>query len=262
MRVSRTPMPLRIAAPTDALYTPLLAAGAAAAGVQLLRLAEEECARLMRANRAELALLSPLAYGQLAGEADYRIVPTAALALEGYTERVWLYFRPNIRTIAHCAVPSLASFLTHALQLLLKEVYDLEPTFTVAAGRSILEALCHADAVLSWEEDIPGMARLDVAEEWYVAFEHMLPIAFWVCRPEELPAELPDVVNRLVQPGLPPHEAITEDSSTLPARHGTIHWRWSEAVADAVEKTLQLLFYHGRVPHLVEVRLWENTSPL
>ncbi len=251
-------MVLRIAAPIDALYTPLLAAGASVDRVQLLRVPEEECARLLRTNRVELALLSPLAYGNLAGQADYRIVPTGALALEGYTERVWLYFRPQIRTIAHCIAPSLTAFLTQALHLLLKEIYDLEPTFTAAAGRSVHEALCEADAVISWEENRPEMARLDVAEEWYVAFDHMLPVAFWVCRPEELPAELPTVLDRLVQPGLPTREAILESTSSSPARHGTIHWRWSEALADATEQTLELLYYHGLVPHITEVRLWDG----
>ncbi len=255
-------MHLRIAVPHDRLYTPLIEG--TARSIQLLRVPEEECSRLLRANRVELALLSPLAYGQCIEHADYRIVPTSAIALEGYTERVWLYFRPGVRTLSRCIVPSLTAFLTQALRIVLQEAYELDPVLIPASGMSVREALHEADAVLSWEEDSPEMERLDVAEEWFHAFGHALPVGFWVCRPEELPAELPRLVEQLSRPGLAPTETVTEQRSPLPSYPtypGVIHWHWDSTVAEALKATLELLYYHGLVPHLAEVKLWDGTQP-
>jgi len=251
-------MEIRIAAPADPLYAPLLA-GRATLPHRLLRVSEADCAQLLSANRVEVALLSPLSYGEAVGKAEYLILPGPALALEGYTERVRLYFRPGLRTIARCIVPSLTSFPTLATRLLLLEQFDLEPTYVAATGAPE-ELLRHADAVLSWDTPAPNLTALDIGEEWYNAFGVPLLLGFWVCRQEELPAELPMLLAQLAADGLPEREPIVEaaESPSIPPRQGVIHWRWSDSLADALRQTLQLLYYHGIVPHIAEVNLWQQ----
>jgi predicted solute-binding protein len=252
-------MPLRIVAPTSTLYNPLLENAAQAEGVHLLRAREEECAHLLAANRVDVALVSPLTYGRAVGTAEYRILPTTTLALEGYTEHVWLYFRPGLRTLTRCAVPSCDAFLTQALRILLLEAYDLEPTL-FPANSDVPTSLTTADAVLSWEEDLSELPRMDVGEEWYTTFGYALPVALWVCRMEELPRELPHMLEQLARPGLPAVEAVTESEPlpALPPRTGRLLWRWSDTVAAALRETLNLLYYHGLVPHIAEVKLWSG----
>ncbi|MCS6966734.1 MAG: hypothetical protein NZ473_08240 [Candidatus Kapabacteria bacterium] len=250
-------MCLRLAAPIDPLYNPLVEATTSSPDIMLLRVSEEECAALVAAKEVEAALLSPLSYGRATEVADFWILPGPALALEGYTERVWLYFRSDLHTIERCAVPSLQHFLTQALRLLLMEAYDIEPSYAERPATSVHESLRHADAVLSWYEDIPDLSRLDVGEEWFAAFAHALPLAFWSCRAEVASPKLLRSINDLARPTLPESETITESS---PYRQGAIHWRWSATIANAVHETLLLLYYHGLVPCVSEVKLWDGVS--
>ncbi len=257
-------MRVRVAVPNDELLTPLFSSPPPA-DVELMLTSPEDCAQLLATNRVDVALLSPLAYGHAGATTEYRIIPASALALEGYTERVWLYFRPSVRTLRRCAVPSRTHFLTHALRLLLLELYDLDPELIVRPGQTVAQALTDADAVLSWHEDFSTLHRLDLSEEWYTAFEHPLVLGFWVCRGEELPAQLPDLLLQLAAPGLPEAEAVVEcveprPTPALPARRGQLYWRWSTTLSEALHETLTLLYYHGLVPHLREVTLWNADS--
>jgi len=114
--------------------------------------------------------------------------------------------------------------------------------------------------VLSWDTPAPNLTALDIGEEWYNAFGVPLLLGFWVCRQEELPAELPTLLAQLAADGLPEREPIVEaaESPSIPPRQGVIHWRWSDSLADALRQTLQLLYYHGIVPHIAEVNLWQQ----
>ncbi|GBD07047.1 Chorismate dehydratase [bacterium HR21] len=255
-------MRLRIAAPEGPLYAPLLSSPAPRE-VVLIRTSEHHCAQLLATSQVEVAFLSPLAYGQASQTTEYRIIPASALALEGYTERVWLAFRPGLRTLRRCIVPAEAHFLPQALRLLLLELYDLEPELLPRAVTQEVDALHDADAVLSWNETHTDFPRLDVGEEWYTAFEYPLLLGFWVCRGEELPSTLPHLLLSLARSALPAIESVREASPIppLPPRHGRIHWRWNQILADALQQTLTLLYYHGLVPHIREVTLWDASSP-
>jgi predicted solute-binding protein len=253
---------LQLAVPNSTLYAPLIAGAEQLRDeVQILCGGEQEVAHLLETNRVAAAFLSPLTYGKTVGQVEYLILPAPALALEGYTERVWLYFRPGLRTISRCAVPEPSDFLAQALRLLLMEAYDVEPTYIPARGRSLSELLATADAVLSYAENLPQYQRLDLGEEWYLTFGYALPVGFWVCRLESLPRHLPLLLRRLAHPDLPPTENITESQPAVPPpRHGTIHWQWNATIAEALQQTLELLYYHGLVPHIREVTLWNDES--
>ncbi|MEN3026481.1 MAG: MqnA/MqnD/SBP family protein [Chlorobiota bacterium] len=251
-------MRFRLAAPADPLYDPLVAASTDRADIRLLRVSPEACAELLMAGRVEAALLSPLDYGKANGIVDYRILPGPALAFEGYTQRVWLYFRPGLRTITRCATPSTQHFLAQALRLLFAEAYDTELQLLDMPVSGVSETLHSADAVLSWREDLPNLSRLDIGEEWFSAFGYALPIAFWSCRAEVASKELVAAITELAHPQLPESEAVTEPS---PYRQGTIHWRWNETVGNALRETLLLLYYHQLVPHISEVKPWDGSMP-
>lgn len=254
-------MRVRVAAPDAAIYAPLLSSPAPLE-LELIRTSEQQCAHLLATNRVEVALLSPLAYGQASQTTEYRIIPASAVALEGYTERVWLSFRPGLWRLQSCAVPAGTAFLPQALRLLLLESYDLEPELIPSPDAPVETLLHTADAVLSYTGAQTGVPRLDFADEWYTAFEHALLLGFWVCRGEELPSTLPQLLLSLAQPGLPAAEPVVEAHpiAPLPPRQGRTHWRWNETLADALRQTLALLYYHGLVQHLREITLWDGSS--
>ncbi|MCS7176898.1 MAG: hypothetical protein NZ960_04665 [Candidatus Kapabacteria bacterium] len=251
-------MRFRLAAPADPLYDPLVAVSTDRADIRLLRVSPEACAELLMAGRVEAALLSPLDYGRANGIVDYCILPGPALALEGYTQRVWLYFRPGLRTITRCATPSTQHFLAQALRLLFAEAYDIELQLLDMPASGVSETLHSVDAVLSWQEDLPSLGRLDIGEEWLSAFGYALPIAFWSCRAEVASEELLAAINELTHPQLPESEPVAELS---PYCRGTVYWRWNETVANALRETLLLLYYHQLVPHISEVKPWDSTMP-
>ena len=79
---------MTIAIPDNPFYIPLVAnidQIASQYGLKIVRTSESHCAKMLFNNQASVALTTPIGYGLGVVQSDYRIIPTYACVLEGWT---------------------------------------------------------------------------------------------------------------------------------------------------------------------------------
>ncbi len=259
---------LRIAVPTSPLLQPLIERIEAVAqeSVHVLRVPELQCAKLLLANRCDIALLSPLGYGGGVITADFRVIPSTACLLDGWTHAGSMIFGKNLGDVRRVLALSPADFLLRCGQIVLEEQYGIEAELEQGHG-SIDEMLAAADAVLCHEHEMQDEQGLDISEEWDMSFGFALPLAQWVCRNEvaldagaehdERVQEFVDLTRSFATENLPDldmrHElhavADTEE------REGRIEWKWTERYEQCMESTLHLLYQRQLLPEIPAIKV-------
>ncbi|MBS1561898.1 MAG: hypothetical protein JSS89_09855 [Bacteroidetes bacterium] len=253
-------MSMKLAVPTNPLYTPLVANAQRVCddrGWTLIRASEDECASLMLRNMVDAALLTPYGYGVAVSKVDYRIVPAPMMMAHDYTNIAGVWFREHCHDVRTIASSAPRDFMMMIGSIVLSEkfeiVADLQHTSLPFA-----EAITSIDALVEWARDTVA-PTLDITEEWSDLVETPLPLAFWVTRMdnEDIDA-VQDAFVSMADASASQEREITEvvptEGDHFP-REGRISFRWSDDVEEALFATLQILFFHQHFPELPAVKI-------
>lgn len=261
-------MSITVAIPTHPLYAPLVECAddvCQRAGFRLLKGTEDECTRWLARNTAELALLTPLGYGSEAHQTDYRIIPAPALALEGLTYSASVYLRQGTERLETFAARAPQDFLMQMAAAVFSEKFDSPVTLeqTALSVQELLQSAEHVyDGAIAYGFDETQAVVLDVSDEWSDYIQEPLPMAFWTCRPDDVPAEIEEFVRAMAAPTLPEEEHVKERmiAGVSAEREGRKIWRWSEELEQALQKTIEMLYYWQYVPTVPETKVWKRDS--
>jgi hypothetical protein len=242
-------MKFDIAVPAGEMYSKLIANKDLVEekyDVRVLVLEENKCSDLMINNRVKAALLSPLGYGKGIVNADYRIIPGPALAAFYYTGLASIVFKDGVNQIETVATAIPDSFIVQIGLQLLQENYGISPK-VIKADKDINESNADASIIIG---KAPNNKGLDISEEWYMFSDLSLPLAFWVCRSEEYPESIVDIVKELADDPAKQEEVISEfpdKPNSENNRTGKIIRHWNDEFESGLEYTFRFLFY---VQHL------------
>ncbi|MBM2816881.1 MAG: hypothetical protein HW421_3643 [Ignavibacteria bacterium] len=228
--------------------------------INLIKLPESKIAEYMLNSRLDAALLSPYGYGMAVGKADYRIIPTYCLALQDFTSEASIYFNAGLKNILSCVSPEPDDFIIVIGKILLAERYGIVLNIGKVQG-SPEELLKVADAAICWTGSAHEDNALDISEEWFATYETPLPLAFWVVRADEEPENIEEIINSLCEENLPDSIDVF-DSGILHRnqfdRSGKIIYRYDGLVHEALEGTLELLYYQQLLPEIPEVKIFRK----
>ncbi len=234
--------------------------------LQIRRVSEDECARLLLANMVEIALLSPLGYGRGVTNSDFRIIPSTACLLRGWTHTGSIIFAQHLGDVHGMASAHPTDYLMQCAAIILDEQYEITAAIESKVGdaKQLLET---SEGVLCWQKDEGDLRGLDISEEWDMAFAMPLPMAMWVCRAEylldagsaqpEREAFLLQLTRSFAAEQLPDMEQCLEAEAIADtdAREGLIEWKWSEDFEQALDQTLQLLFQRTLLPQIPAIKV-------
>lgn len=249
-----------IAIPDNPVYAPLVAnigAVAASHGFDIRRMPEADCADALLRNSAELALVSPLGYGQAVGKADYRIVPGPVALHRGLTYTASIYMRENAAELQSCVSPHARDFVTQLGAMILNEKFGLPMSLTAVAPAPVGELLKASDVVIDWGFDAQQKVVLDVSDEWFDLTSLPLPLALWVCRPDDMPEDLADMVAAAMAADAHTETVVEQTYHSANAeREGAILWQWDDDVEPALYKLFEIMFFLQRIPEIPAIKLW------
>jgi len=241
---------MTIAIPTTSLAEPLiehLEVLAVTANHRVIRTTEMECMRLLLANSADLALVTPMGYGMGVGRADYRIVPHGAVMLHDYTNAAAISFGEHGRALATCTSNAPEDFLPTVGVVLMAEKFDLDLAVRKGEGGD-----CHVD--------YPAADRLsvmDVSEEYSDMLEAPLPVYVWACRAEadeDAMVALVQALGSVAQRDVDVVEQVPPEGDHFP-REGRITYGWTDESEEALATVMELLFYHQLLPEIPAVKI-------
>jgi hypothetical protein len=250
-----------IAVPHSSVYAPLIAQASEVeekTGYRVIVTTESECARLLRTNAVELALLTPLGYAQGVTNSDYRIIPTLCTSLSGWTNHAGIFFQERLGSISSCASATPDDFLMVIGRIILDEQFDVAMDMIHQQGTTA-ELLREYSSVVAWRTNEPSSAGMDISEEWNIAFERALPLALWCCREEYIEESvIADITRMMAMPDILIEEELIEQTpseGTFP-REGKILRMWSEQTEEDLMFVLNMLYYYQYVPEIPAVKLY------
>ncbi|MFY8000759.1 MAG: hypothetical protein ACOVSW_19355 [Candidatus Kapaibacteriota bacterium] len=255
-------MSIVIAVPTHPLFEPLITHAESVCksiGARLLHGTEQECRAWLGRHIADVALVSPLGYAQVALKTDLRIVPVSTLTLDAltYTGSIYLHQHQADMQLSRCVSPVAEDFLMMMGRAVFAEKFDVELTFTQEQG-SVADLLTHYDVVLDYGFDQTQSVVLDISDEWSDYFGEILPIAVWACRPEEVPETLAESLAAFRNTEVPPTIDIAEQEHLGANAHriGMISTDWNEETEEALAHLMELLYYWQYTPSVAAIKIW------
>ncbi len=239
-------MNIKIGVPNKEIYNFLLDNSSAIKdeyGIQIFRDDEEKLLRLFMDNRLELMLMSPLSYGKGMGSSDFRIIPGPCLSSESYTGLASIYFNRNCNNFKSLAAAKENDFLTIASRIILAERYNSFPEI-FETKLPLDEMLQKYDTALVLEKSTGNDFALDLSEQWFDTYEFPLPLGFWVCKAEDYPKDIEQIVSKLTSDNGEEQQIFDnmEVNGNLYSREGYLIKKWSEDVENSLFETLQLLY--------------------
>jgi len=250
-------MKFDIAVPAGEMYRKLIANKEAVEkkhDIRVLVLEESKCSELMLANRVKAALLNPIGYGQAVGNADYRIIPGPALATYYFTGLSSIIFKEGLNKINTITTKYPENFIVKIGLQLLKENYQINPD-VVKEDIAFSESTAEASVILG---KAPLGKGLDISEEWFLFSDLSLPLAFWVCRSEEYPENIVDIINELADNPADHEEIISEYPELSPSednRTGKLILHWNDEFESGLEYTLKFLYYLQHIPEIPAIKV-------
>jgi predicted solute-binding protein len=220
----------------------------------VLVLEENKCSELMLSNRVKAALLSPIGYGQAVVNADYRIIPGPALATYYFTGLSSILFKEGVNKINAVSTKYPESFIVKIGLQLLKENYQMNPE-VIKEDKPLSDSIADASIILG---KAPSGKGLDISEEWYMFSDLSLPLAFWVCRSEEYPENIIDIIKELSDKSAEQEEIISEYQDQPPSeenRTGKLIRHWNDEFESGLEYTLKFLFYLQHIPEIPAIKV-------
>lgn len=258
---------LTIAIPDDGIYTPLIAKAeevCKANGWRLLRGSETQCARWFSQHTAEVALVSPLCYARDSYQTDFRIIPVSVCALQGITYQGSMYIRPGADVLERAVSALPDDFLIQMGLSVLREKFDsdvhLSSVEQYPAENFFLPDEPIADVVLSYGFDDQQKIVLDISDEWYDYCGIPLIRSIWVCRSEEVPDNIAEQIQAMQEKLVLDEQHITEReiNGVNAGREGKIIWAWDNTMQEALQKTIELLFFWQYTGAISAVKIWKH----
>ncbi|TAE23719.1 MAG: hypothetical protein EAZ92_14245 [Candidatus Kapaibacterium sp.] len=256
-------MSFSIAIPTHPLFAPLVANAeriCAERGIRLLRGTERDCAEHLARHTVEATFISPMSYALIGLKTDLRIIPAPTLVLEGLTYSASVYLKPNAEEIRTCVSRTANDFIVQMGAIMLSEKFDIPLALRQESFADITEALRTADVVIEYGYDAAQEVVLDVSDEWTDFVEVPMPLGLWVCRPEEVPEDVVEIVYAFRDEAFPDMQEVFEQEQhgTNAGRTGSISLAWNDAIEEAVEGTMELLYYTQYVSGIAAVKIWQR----
>ena len=223
--------------------------------VELFKVPENKVRDLLYANRVEAALIDPLTYGLGVKKGDFRIIPETALSSLSYTELVSVYFNKGLDTLRTIAVPDKSDYIVLISLILLGERYGIIPDI-VEKKDYVGELLKEFDSAMIYGHD-KHFNGLDISEDWFDLYQKPMPLAFWVCRANEHPENIGEIVRRIASKEIETDIEIG-DKSNPEARFGRYIHKFTTEFESATEQVLDLLFFHKLIDVIPEVKVLEE----
>jgi hypothetical protein len=248
---------VKIAVPDSPLADPLIANAEGVChrlGWTMVRVPDERCAELLLTGMADMALVTPLGYGQGVGKVDYRIVPGPAVALHDYTNIAGIRFAPDAQEIATVGSHRPSAYFPILGNIVMREKFEA-PVVELKSVGDVVDVDCIID-----EQAFAGTTSpptLDLSEEWYDMSESPLPALVWVCRMDADLDTIPTAISQMADPSVTEHfvsetASLTSDASP---REGRISYRWNDDLEDAIDAVLHVLYYHQLLTELPAVKI-------
>jgi hypothetical protein len=226
--------------------------------INILQLNDEQSLELLIDSRIDAALLTPLAYGKAVGKCDLRIMPNFLCMAENFTDTVSIYFKDNLKEIKTISFSSKEKYLNTAAQILMNEKYDIFPE--IIEGSYNTENF-NSDIHVSWDNNPEKKNKINLSEEWFDNFYFPIPLLIWVCKAEDSPENIMDIVRQLFKSDDKIDEFFIQSPfhDDFYTQEGKIYWEWDNEFKTVLENTIQILFYHQLFPELPEVKFYEGT---
>lgn len=260
-------MKLRIGIPNNPIYS-VITANIEKAAKQFDLLVTIDTEQIIREkfqnNLFDVALLTPIGYGMGIAKADYRIIKGPAVSAAGYTGLMSLVFNEGLRDINNVIYPNDKEYPILMTQMLINERYDIYPKAEFKTGNPE-ELIKETDVIFCYGKPEFTNSAIDVTEDWFDTFNFHAPLAFWCCRNEEVPENIENIINVIagntLQAQLEKHAGDENDYDM--SRVGNINCLWDDEMRDALEQTMQLLFYYRLTDEIGAVKiLGSNEEPL
>ncbi len=217
------------------------------------KVSEMAAADMLLSGKSNLALLTPTAFATISKKGNWRILNSTILVSKGYSEQLSISFKQSLKSIESIFAEESIQHIENIIKILFAERFDIDVEFLHKASDRQ-----KADGVLCSKSGEHSELSIDISEDWYDTFEFALPLAFWV-----VPAELEDysVVNlthKLKDELTPDVEPISElsDNSKYEARSGEIFWGWNDEVEQAIDETVDLLYYHHCISDIIDIKIF------
>jgi hypothetical protein len=249
-----------IAIPDNSMYRPLterIDAVAAEYKFDVVRVSEHRCAELLLRNSAELALLTPLGYGQAVGRADYRIIRGPALVTRGLSYMASIYMRENAERLERCVSTHGDDFMMRVGAMILNEKFGLSVDIRSVKSAPVHELLREHDIVVDWGFEPEQKVVLDISDEWFDLTGLSLPMMMWACRPDDMPENIAEIVQAFASPEAR-QQTIVEQTyhGTNAEREGTISWQWDDGTEPALQRLFEMMFFLQYIPEIPAVKIW------
>ena len=252
-------MPLKIAVPDNKIFEFLYANFEKAKEkyeIELYKVDEERVDYLFKNNRVDLALLTPLSYAQGVEQHDFRIVAGPCLSLLNYTGTASIFFKKDAKEMKVCMSNRPNDFISIIGKIMLSERYSLDLAIQASKKdkKSILE---EADVAILYEKGLDDDISIDISELFFDTFDIPLIAGMWVCRNDEFPFDLHELIHALAQEDLSEVHIseVQDDTRDYDTGDGSLIKHWNEDIEEVLAQTIDLLFYRQFVPEISEVKI-------
>ncbi|HSQ76780.1 MAG TPA: MqnA/MqnD/SBP family protein [Bacteroidota bacterium] len=227
----------------------------------------------LRERKLDAAFLTPLDYAR--ESSAYEIVPAVGVASDQGTGSVSLLFREeHLHTVSTVAVDPSSSAEIVLAKIVLAEEYNLEPTFTPAAG-PVEQLLQTADAVvLSGDASLREVDRypnrIDLVEAWVDMTSLPYVHGIWCARRGLLSSEQVEHLQQSAGKGIASLDALAAEvsgkrfpslSQTLLADYlHAFSYTLTDRDLDGFQEFLRFAYYHGVVPDVGDLHFCTSTS--
>lgn len=248
----------KIAIPTTPTLLPFLTKAVSlleSNGYSIVFGTESEVEDLLHRNYVDLAFTTPIGYGKGVTKVDYRIIPTFALSLHGYTNIAGISFSPTATQLKTISSKTPNDFIHTIGKHLVEERYD-------CALENINSE--KVDVQVNWVNESFPSPTLDIGEEWEEMYNSQLPIGFWVCRPDKMPEQLAELLHSVFTQEEMSTEVVEQVADTAEhfSRFGAIVRSVDEKFIEGLEKVLVMLYYAQIVPEIPAVKFYDGSITL
>lgn len=260
---------LKIAIPNDNPIYNLMSENAlnvvTGKSIELIYETEKNVSKMFSNNEVDIALLNPLSYGLGYKNTDWRIIPTNSLASFGYTEIGTIYFKPRLKDISKIAIVDKDNYLSLIANLMLKEKFGIEAKCENLSQKEINENWVekYDSLIVPTGKPFDNFVKMDIGDEWELLTEQPLPIAFWVCKDnlsinDYYSLSIENLLNlfSLDYKGIKIDIRDEEDDNIETRRTGKILTIWNSEIEEAINFTLEFLYYHQIFPEMPSAKIF------
>jgi predicted solute-binding protein len=252
-------MKIKIAYPENDIYKPLIDKEKAKKFdfVDFYPCPENRCMELIHNGRVDVALMTPLGYAQGIKKGDFRVIPGPALAYAGKSDIVSIFLKENAKQIDKIAASHPDEFLIILSKIILAERFNIMPKLE-KSNLNKDDILNEYNGAIFYGKADEGEVALDLFEEWLFSYEIPLPIAFWACRAEEKPQDIEQVLSDISTIKTSDKLKDINVMQLMDTRRAATLASWSNELKNAVEQTVELLYYHQIIDDIAKIKEYED----